>query len=220
VSQSRSGRFWRRNKRLVHPWHSYVLFTCAAGGRVPRHVTYDFTQSPQAVCMHIDSKSEAMQLTDRQCTERSCPVDCCNWQLSGLARSLARSWTKVTCHWLAVWSLRAMSACSSSGTGAQHQLSMVLILKNLHSQFMCFMWIWEETAFISLYSINWMVSEMAANCLPCAGIAEYCRDVGDWGFKYTKIGAISSKPFYRKLTLTVTWSVLFVSGANSHNGRP
>ena len=104
-----------------------------------------------------------MQLRDRPCTE-SCPVDCCNWQLSGLARS----WAKVTCHWLAVWSLRAMSACSSSGTGAQRRLSMVLILKNLHSQFMCFVWIWEKTEIISLYSTNWLVFITETECVYCA----------------------------------------------------
>ena len=27
----------------------------------------------------------------------------------------------------------------------------------LHSVFMCFVWIWEQTAIISLYSINWLV---------------------------------------------------------------
>ena len=26
-----------------------------------------------------------------------------------------------------------------------------------HSVFMCFVWIWEQTAIISLYSINWLV---------------------------------------------------------------
>ena len=26
-----------------------------------------------------------------------------------------------------------------------------------HSVFMCFVWVWEETAIISLYSINWLI---------------------------------------------------------------
>jgi hypothetical protein len=26
-----------------------------------------------------------------------------------------------------------------------------------HSEFMCFVWIWEQTAIISLYNINWLV---------------------------------------------------------------
>jgi len=26
-----------------------------------------------------------------------------------------------------------------------------------HSVFMCFVWIWEQTAIISLYSINWLL---------------------------------------------------------------
>ena len=34
-----------------------------------------------------------------------------------------------------------------------------------HSVFMCFVWIWEQTAIISLYSINWMVCITETVCL-------------------------------------------------------
>jgi hypothetical protein len=34
-----------------------------------------------------------------------------------------------------------------------------------HSVFMCFMWIWEQTAIISLYSINWLVFITETKCL-------------------------------------------------------
>jgi len=37
-----------------------------------------------------------------------------------------------------------------------------------HSVFMCFVWIWEQTAFISLYSINWLVSITETECVYCA----------------------------------------------------
>jgi hypothetical protein len=34
-----------------------------------------------------------------------------------------------------------------------------------HSVFMCFVWIWEQTAIISLYSINWLVFITETECL-------------------------------------------------------
>ena len=37
-----------------------------------------------------------------------------------------------------------------------------------HSVFMCFVWICEQTAIISLYSINWLVSITETECVYCA----------------------------------------------------
>ena len=37
-----------------------------------------------------------------------------------------------------------------------------------HSVFMCFVWIWEQTAIISLYSINWLVFITETECAYCA----------------------------------------------------
>ena len=34
--------------------------------------------------------------------------------------------------------------------------------------FMCFVWIWEQTAIISLYSINWLVFITETECVYCA----------------------------------------------------
>ena len=34
--------------------------------------------------------------------------------------------------------------------------------------FMCFVWIWEQTAIISLYSINWLVFITETQCVYCA----------------------------------------------------
>ena len=34
-----------------------------------------------------------------------------------------------------------------------------------HSVFMCFVWLWEQTAIISLYSINWLVFITETECL-------------------------------------------------------
>ena len=47
-----------------------------------------------------------------------------------------------------------------------------------HNVFMCFVWIWEQTAIISLYSINWLVCITETECL--------LRGT-DWVFKYTTI---------------------------------
>jgi len=37
-----------------------------------------------------------------------------------------------------------------------------------HSVFMCFVWFWEQTAIISLYSINWLVFITEMECVYCA----------------------------------------------------
>ena len=37
-----------------------------------------------------------------------------------------------------------------------------------HSVFMCFVWILEQTAVISLYSINWLVFITETGCVYCA----------------------------------------------------
>ena len=37
-----------------------------------------------------------------------------------------------------------------------------------HSVFMCFVWIWEQTAIISLYNINWLVFITETQCVYCA----------------------------------------------------
>jgi len=37
-----------------------------------------------------------------------------------------------------------------------------------HSALMCFVWIWEQTAIISLYSIDWLVFITETECVYCA----------------------------------------------------
>ena len=37
-----------------------------------------------------------------------------------------------------------------------------------HSVFMCFVWIWQQTAIISLYSVNWLVFITETECVYCA----------------------------------------------------
>ena len=42
-----------------------------------------------------------------------------------------------------------------------------------HSIFMCFVWIWEQTAATSLYSVNWSVFVTETECIYCAVRTEY-----------------------------------------------
>ena len=42
-----------------------------------------------------------------------------------------------------------------------------------HSVFMCFVWISEQTAIISLYSINWLVFATETQCVYCAVRTDY-----------------------------------------------
>jgi len=56
-----------------------------------------------------------------------------------------------------------------------HRLQHSEILCSAHNAFICFAWISEQTAMISLYSINWLVFITDAECL--------LRGT-DWIFKY------------------------------------
>jgi hypothetical protein len=55
-------------------------------------------------------------------------------------------------------------------------VSSELIISNStfcpHSGFMCFVWIWEQTAIISLYSIKWLFFVTETECVYCAVRAE------------------------------------------------
>jgi hypothetical protein len=42
-----------------------------------------------------------------------------------------------------------------------------------HSAFMCSVWIWKQTAIISLYSINWLVCITEKECVYCAVRTEH-----------------------------------------------
>jgi len=42
-----------------------------------------------------------------------------------------------------------------------------------HSVFTCFVWIWEQTAIISPYSINWLVCITESECVYCAVRTEH-----------------------------------------------
>ena len=42
------------------------------------------------------------------------------------------------------------------------------ILRSAHTVFMCFVWIWEQTAITSMYSIDWLVFVTETECVYCA----------------------------------------------------
>ena len=90
-------------------------------------------------------------------------------------------WVQINCHCgvagyrvnklsLSLWSpavtLRTASLTFSNSTFCPH------------SVFMCFVWIWEQTAIISLYSINWLVFITETECL--------LRGT-DWVFTYNSL---------------------------------
>jgi len=50
---------------------------------------------------------------------------------------------------------------------------------------MCFVWISEQTAIISLYNINWLVFVTKAQCVYCAGrTVDYIKDYVLWKIKF------------------------------------
>jgi len=47
--------------------------------------------------------------------------------------------------------------------------SLYVFLCSAHTAvFMCFVWVWEQTAIISLYNINWLVFITETGCVYCA----------------------------------------------------
>ena len=60
-----------------------------------------------------------------------------------------------------------------------------------HSIFLCFVWIWEQTAIISLYSINWLVFITETKCVYCAVRTEFLYIIyvnfSLWRFQTTKL---------------------------------
>ena len=61
--------------------------------------------------------------------------------------------------------------CLLRGTGWVFKYTATLTFNNStfcpHSVFMCSVWIWEQTAIISLYSINWLVCITETECVYC-----------------------------------------------------
>ena len=56
--------------------------------------------------------------------------------------------------------------------------------------FMCFVWIWEQTAIISLYNINWLVLTTATECVYWAVRADLSLDVVTWNSWHDSVTAL------------------------------
>ena len=57
-----------------------------------------------------------------------------------------------------------------------------------HSAFMCFVWIWEQTAIIPLYSINWLVFIIETECLLRGTDWIFIYNSGSWSQASQRIG--------------------------------
>ena len=49
---------------------------------------------------------------------------------------------------------------------------------------MCFVWIWEQTAIISLHTINWRVFIIETECVYCAVLNEYLNIIEECRFRF------------------------------------
>ena len=117
---------------------------------------------------------------------QTCPVDrdvCASYVLSGcslrlfLTLLLTCVCSKGALPWPAVisltdWFLVAEAECVYCAVRTEH-----LTFSNStfcpHNVFMCFVWIWEQTTIISLYSINWPVCITETECVYCAARTEH-----------------------------------------------
>ena len=72
-----------------------------------------------------------------------------------------------------------------------------------HSVFMCFVWIWKQTAIISLYGINWLVCITETECVYCAvrtgslnviGVKLWPQSVHEWISHYYEFSSYHTIP--------------------------
>jgi hypothetical protein len=61
-----------------------------------------------------------------------------------------------------------------------------------HSVFMCFVWISEQTAIISVYSVNWLVFITETECVYCAVRSESINNTDFHWFNPPALSAVSS----------------------------
>ena len=69
---------------------------------------------------------------------------------------------------------------------------------------MCFVWIWEQTAIISLYSINWLVFITETECVYCAVRTGYLYRIYfkfslSWGYKSIYVWYIYAETKFQNL---------------------
>ena len=79
---------------------------------------------------------------------------------SDLQISRRHLWQLLCCFWFIL--------LEPSGHYMHHQFNIHKFYLCPQSVFMCFVWIWEQTAIISLYNINWLVFITETECVYCA----------------------------------------------------
>jgi len=97
------------------------------------------------------------------------------WEKTAIISLYSINWlvfiTDRECVYCAVWTgylYLIQNPQKPSGHYMYHQLTLTNSTFCPHSVFMCFVWIWEQTAIISLYSINWLVCITDRECVYCA----------------------------------------------------
>ena len=63
---------------------------------------------------------------------------------------------------------RSLNLSQPSGHFMYHKFNIQQFYVLPHSVFMCFMWIWEQTAIIPLYRVNWLGFITVTECVYCA----------------------------------------------------
>jgi len=83
---------------------------------------------------------------------------CCKWECLCYVLTQRIAFCKVVKH--SSWGFLDVTMCTASLTFNSSKFYP-------HSVFMCFVWIWEQTAIISLYNVNWLVCITQTECVYC-----------------------------------------------------
>ena len=182
-------RMWRGREaaaaylrhRLNVTSHSTVVLRASMRQRHSLQIFYPLLTSPmRAVCRtHGQVKSSSFRLVNRKWfalligsmsrsdtprTERRAAT----WNSGGVAEQTAI----ISLHninWLVFITETECVYCAVR-TGSLYTASLTFSNSTFcpHSVFRCFVWIWEQTVIISLYSINWLVFITETECVYCA----------------------------------------------------
>jgi hypothetical protein len=90
-----------------------------------------------------------------------------------------------------------------------------------HSVFMCFVWIWEQTAIISLYNLNWLVCITETECVYCAVRTGYLKLTFSLAFQgfVNYACSRSTEPLIGRLFLSVLHDEFYVHVTVLHRNK-
>jgi hypothetical protein len=86
-----------------------------------------------------------------------------------------------------------------------------------YSVFLCFVWIWEQTAIISLYSINWLVCITERKCVTARCVHTHVRTNV---FRTELLQKAVTEPSRHASTVTWNISVIFLHNTGGICGAP